>query len=70
MSTQRHQTAVSQVAEIHPWRHKCEYAYEDAQVTFGAFWMLWDHLGRTFNDRPNGVVAGEFGLRNRTFSTA
>lgn len=32
--------------------------------------MLWDHLGGTFHDRPNGVVAGEVGLRDRTFPTA
>ena len=56
------------VAEIHRWHHKREY--EDAQVNFGEFWMLWDHLGRTFHDRPNGVVAGEIGLRDRTFPTA
>lgn len=47
------------VAEIHRWHHKREY--EDAQVNFGEFWMLWDHLGGTFHDRPNGVVAGELG---------
>jgi sterol desaturase/sphingolipid hydroxylase (fatty acid hydroxylase superfamily) len=56
------------VAEIHRWHHKREY--EDAQVNFGEFWMLWDHLGRTFHDQPNGVVAGEVGLRDRTFPIA
>ena len=55
------------VAEIHRWHHKREY--EDAQVNFGEFWMLWDHLGGTFHDRPNGVLAGEVGLRDRTFPT-
>lgn len=55
------------VAEIHRWHHKREY--EDAQVNFGEFWMVWDHLGGTFHDRPNGVVAGEVGLRDRSFPT-
>lgn len=56
------------VAEIHRWHHKREY--EDAQVNFGEFWMLWDHLFGTFHDRPNGVVAGEVGLRDRSFPTS
>lgn len=51
------------VAEIHRWHHKREY--EDAQVNFGEFWMIWDHLGRTFHDQPNGVIAGEVGLRDQ-----
>lgn len=55
------------VAEIHRWHHKREY--EDAQVNFGEFWMLWDHLGRTFHDHPNGVAAGEVGLRDAGFPT-
>lgn len=53
------------VAEIHRWHHKREY--EDAQVNFGEFWMLWDHLGQTFHDQANGVVAGEVGLREPGF---
>jgi sterol desaturase/sphingolipid hydroxylase (fatty acid hydroxylase superfamily) len=52
------------VAEIHRWHHKREY--EDAQVNFGEFWMLWDHLGGTFHDRPNGVPAGDVGLKEST----
>lgn len=55
------------VAEIHRWHHKREY--EDAQVNFGEFWMVWDHLGRTFHDRPNGVGVGEVGLRDDRFPT-
>lgn len=51
------------VAEIHRWHHKREY--EHAQVNFGEFWMVWDHLFGTFHDRPNGVLAGEVGLRER-----
>lgn len=55
------------VAEIHRWHHKREY--EDAQVNFGEFWMVWDHLGRTYHDRQNGVGVGEVGLRDQTFPT-
>lgn len=53
------------VAEIHRWHHKREY--EDAQVNYGEFWMVWDHLLGTFHDRPNGVVAGDVGLRESGF---
>lgn len=49
------------VAEVHRWHHKREY--EDAQVNFGEFWMLWDLLFGTFRDQRNGVVAGEVGMR-------
>lgn len=51
------------VAEVHRWHHKRDY--EDAQVNFGEFWMIWDHLFGTFRDQRNGVVAGEVGIRNR-----
>lgn len=53
------------VVEIHRWHHKREY--EDAQVNFGEFWMLWDQLFGTFHDQKNGVVAGEVGLRSSDF---
>lgn len=56
------------VAEVHRWHHKREY--EDAQVNFGEFWMIWDHLGRTFHDHANGVRAGEVGLRDRSFPSS
>lgn len=49
------------VAEIHRWHHKREY--EDAQVNFGEFWALWDHLAGTFHHRRSGVRAGDVGLR-------
>jgi sterol desaturase/sphingolipid hydroxylase (fatty acid hydroxylase superfamily) len=48
------------VAEIHRWHHKREY--EEAQVNFGEFWMIWDHLLGTFHDRKNGVGARDVGL--------
>lgn len=49
------------VAEVHRWHHKREY--EDAQVNFGEFFMLWDRLFGTFHDRPEPVRAGDVGLR-------
>ncbi len=51
------------VAEVHRWHHKREY--EDAQVNFGEFLMLWDHLFGTFRHDRNGVAAGDVGLRER-----
>ncbi len=49
------------VAEVHRWHHKRDY--EDAQVNFGEFWMIWDQIFRTFHHRQNGLVAGEVGMR-------
>jgi sterol desaturase/sphingolipid hydroxylase (fatty acid hydroxylase superfamily) len=48
------------VAEIHRWHHKREY--NDAQVNFGEFWMLWDHLFGTFRDSGARVGARDVGL--------
>ena len=53
------------VAEIHRWHHKHEY--EDAQVNFGEFWMIWDQMFGTFYDQKNGVKAGDVGLRSVDF---
>jgi sterol desaturase/sphingolipid hydroxylase (fatty acid hydroxylase superfamily) len=52
------------VAEVHRWHHKREY--EDAQVNFGEFWMLWDRLFGTFLDQPQRVGAASVGLREET----
>lgn len=49
------------VAEIHRWHHKREY--EDSQVNFGEFWLVWDHLFGTFYSDKVGVTKGEVGLR-------
>ncbi len=49
------------VAEVHRWHHKREY--EDAQVNFGEFFMLWDRLFGTFHDRPEPLAADAVGLR-------
>ena len=49
------------VAEVHRWHHKREY--EDAQVNFGEFFMLWDRLFGSFHDRPEPLAADAVGLR-------
>jgi len=49
------------VAEVHRWHHKREY--EDAQVNFGEFWMIWDKLFKTYRCLENGVRAGEVGMK-------
>lgn len=38
------------VAQLHRWHHRQRYG--DAQVNFGEFWLVWDHLFGTFSD-PN-----------------
>jgi sterol desaturase/sphingolipid hydroxylase (fatty acid hydroxylase superfamily) len=55
------------VAEIHRWHHKKEY--EDSQVNFGEFWMIWDQLFRTFHHTVNGVKKGEVGMREKMPTT-
>lgn len=52
------------VAEVHRWHHKREY--EDAQVNFGEFFMLWDRLFGTFLDRPEPLAADAVGLRDES----
>lgn len=49
------------VAEVHRWHHKREY--EDAQVNFGEFWVLWDKLFGTFLSAPQTLKANEVGMR-------
>lgn len=53
------------VGESHRWHHKREF--EDAQVNFGEFWLLWDHLFGSYLDRPKGVIPGDVGLREAGF---
>lgn len=52
-------------AEVHRWHHKREY--EDAQVNFGEFWMLWDHLFGTFRLPKHKLGATEVGLKDAGF---
>lgn len=55
------------VAETHRWHHKREY--EDAQVNFGEFFMLWDRAFGTYARPPGAVRAGEVGLREAEVPT-
>lgn len=55
-------------AELHRWHHKREY--EDAQVNFGEFWLVWDRVFGTFLDQPGHVGAGDVGLREDTIPAA
>jgi sterol desaturase/sphingolipid hydroxylase (fatty acid hydroxylase superfamily) len=52
-------------AEVHRWHHKREY--EDAQVNFGEFWMVWDHLFGTYRLPMHQLGAGEVGLKEPDF---
>lgn len=49
------------VAENHRWHHKREY--EDAQVNYGEFWMIWDLLFGTYLYPKYNLQAGEVGIR-------
>lgn len=51
-------------AELHRAHHR--RAYENAQVNFGEFWLLWDRLFRTASLDAD-VRAGDVGLVDRTF---
>lgn len=59
--------AVVGVAESHRWHHKREY--EDAQVNFGEFWLLWDHLFGTYHDSRTILGARDVGLSDASFPT-
>lgn len=50
-------------AETHRWHHKREY--EDAQVNFGEFLLIWDRLFGTFVEPAETLRAGDVGLRRR-----
>ncbi len=47
------------VAQLHRWHHR--QRYEDAQVNFGEFWLVWDRLFGTFLDpkEPLGQIGIE-----------
>ncbi len=45
------------VAELHRWHHRADY--HDAQVNFGAWLTVWDHLFGTAYDNPK--MANELG---------
>lgn len=55
------------VAETHRWHHKREF--EDAQVNFGEFFLLWDHLFGTFFDSADKLGEAEVGVKERDYPT-
>lgn len=50
-------------AETHRWHHKREY--EDAQVNFGEFLLIWDRMFGTFSEPAVALRADDVGLRRR-----
>lgn len=53
------------VAEMHRWHHKRDF--EDAQVNYGEFLLIWDRLFGTLYTAAAPIRAGEVGLRDRAF---
>jgi sterol desaturase/sphingolipid hydroxylase (fatty acid hydroxylase superfamily) len=51
------------VAEIHRWHHKRNFA--DAQVNFGEFLMVWDHLFGTYYDSAGKLGEAEVGVHEQ-----
>ena len=52
-------------AESHRWHHKREF--EDAQVNFGEFLLLWDRLFGTFHAGHETVGVDDVGLLDHGF---
>lgn len=49
------------VAELHRWHHRADY--RDAQVNYGAWLTIWDHIFRTAHDKPEMLNnLGEIGI--------
>jgi sterol desaturase/sphingolipid hydroxylase (fatty acid hydroxylase superfamily) len=59
-STIRWVRCATSSAQTHRWHHKRDY--HDAQVNFGEWLMLWDHLFRTYRQPPGRIGRGEVGL--------
>jgi sterol desaturase/sphingolipid hydroxylase (fatty acid hydroxylase superfamily) len=55
------------VAEMHRWHHKRDF--EDAQVNFGEFLLVWDQLLGTFYSGASKPGCLEVGLRDRNYPT-
>lgn len=53
------------VAEIHRWHHKRDF--EDAQVNYGEFLMVWDRLFGTFYDSAGKLGEAEVGLHEKDY---
>ncbi|WP_028628363.1 MULTISPECIES: sterol desaturase family protein [Pseudomonas] len=56
------------VAETHRWHHKREF--EDVQVNFGEFLLVWDHLLGTFYDSAGKLGDAQVGLLERGYPTS
>lgn len=54
------------VAEVHRWHHR--ERFEDAQVNFGEFWLVWDHIFGTFH-QPS-VPLGPVGIEGDPVPTS
>ncbi|MDU9399389.1 MULTISPECIES: sterol desaturase family protein [Pseudomonadaceae] len=55
------------VAETHRWHHKRDF--EDAQVNFGEFLLVWDQLLGTYYDSVSKPGSAEVGLHDRNYPT-
>lgn len=53
------------VAESHRWHHKRDF--EDAQVNYGEFFLLWDRLFGSYFDRATALGDAEVGLCERHY---
>ena len=53
------------VAEIHRWHHKRDF--EDAQVNYGEFLMVWDRIFGTFYDSLGKLGQAEVGLHGKDY---
>ena len=53
------------VAEIHRWHHKRDF--EDAQVNYGEFLMVWDRIFGTFYDSLGRLGQAEVGLHETDY---
>lgn len=52
------------VAELHRWHHRADY--KDAQVNYGAWLTVWDHIFKTAYDNPKIYESkgiGEIGVK-------
>lgn len=52
------------VAELHRWHHRADY--KDAQVNYGAWLTVWDHIFKTAYDNPKIYESkgiGEIGIK-------
>ncbi|MES2839438.1 MAG: sterol desaturase family protein [Pseudomonadota bacterium] len=53
------------VAETHRWHHKRDF--EDAQVNFGEFFMIWDRALGTYFDSRDHLGDAAVGLREKDY---